>query len=224
MNASTAIVFDLDGTLVDTLRDIGEAMNRSLAAEGFPEQPLEFYPTAIGDGMAKLLKRCLRPHTMDPAREHDMLIRFKEDYAENLLNHSRLYTGIRELLDLLEVEDIPKAILSNKPDALTRVMVQELMGDWPFKAVQGQLEGIPHKPDAGTTLSFLQGCRFRPETTYMVGDSRTDMMTATAAGMIPIGVSWGFRTERELLDHGAQTILHEPKQLMEFVCPPGHRP
>lgn len=217
MNVSPAIVFDLDGTLADTYQDIGEAMNRTLAQEGFPERPLEFYLTAIGNGMKKLLERCLHPHLLPPEREQEILIRFKADYTANLLVNSRLYPGIADLLAHLEAAGIPKAVFSNKPDALTRMIVEQLMGNWSFTAIRGNREGVPHKPDPAATLSFLQDCHFHPASTYMVGDTSTDMETAIGAGMIPIGVRWGFRSEKELLDHGARSILHHPGDLIDIL-------
>ena len=215
MTTHAPILFDLDGTLIDSLRDIAEAMNRTLVAAGFKEHPLDFFLTAIGDGSRVLLQRCIAPVELPLDRETDMLLYFKKDYEENLAIYTRLYAGIETLLNTLEEQAVPKAIFSNKPDQLTQLLVKELLGNWSFVAVQGQIDGGKHKPDRDLTLAFLSRCEFSPEATLMVGDTRTDMDTATSAGMIPVGVSWGFRKERELSEHGAKHIIHTPAQLLD---------
>lgn len=217
MNSAPSIIFDLDGTLVDSIRDIAESMNRILTAENLDEKPLRFYLTAIGDGARNLLRRCMAPTMMDLAQENELLLRFKEDYAENLIVHTKLYPGIDTLLDELEERNIPKAIYSNKPDPLTQTIASSLLDDWSFSAVQGHHEGQPHKPDPVASRQFLHICGFDPASTWMVGDTKTDMDTATAAGMRPIGVSWGFRDEKELWDHQASTIIHSPTALLNLL-------
>jgi len=195
------VIFDLDGTLADSLEDIASAMNRTLAAHGCPVHPISAYRTFVGEGVRKLVERAL-----PPGREnlHDtFLAAYQADYAEHLLDATRLFPGIPEVLDGLSAAGVPMGVLSNKTDLPTRQMVEALCGQWKFAAVVGERPGIPRKPDPSSALALADALGAPPEAVAFVGDTSVDMLTARAASMRPVGVLWGFRP-KEVLGCGVE--------------------
>ncbi len=209
-----AVIFDLDGTLVDSLGDIAAAMNRSLAGRGFPTHPVDAYRTFIGEGVQKLAERALPPGQQQ--QKAALLQAYQADYAENLLQTSAPYPGIPELLDALSARSIPMAILSNKPDAPTRRMVETLLGKWRFRAVAGERPGVPRKPDPAAALELARAMDVAASAVSFVGDTLVDVSTARAAGMRPLGVLWGFRA-REVAAAGVPTVQH-PGELLPLLA------
>ncbi|MGO9831745.1 MAG: HAD family hydrolase [Myxococcaceae bacterium] len=209
-----AVIFDLDGTLVDSLGDIAAAMNRSLAARGFPTHPLSAYRTFIGEGVRKLVERALP--SGDAAERAAVLEAYQADYALHLLESSTPYPGIPELLDALTAQRLPMAVLSNKPDAPTRQLVEALLGRWPFRAVAGERPGVPRKPDPAAALELARAMDVAAAHVSFVGDTLVDMATARAAGMRPLGVLWGFRAE-EVAAAGVPTVQH-PSELLPLLA------
>ena len=195
------VIFDLDGTLADSLEDIAAAMNRTLAAHGFPLHPASAYRTFVGEGVRKLVERALPPGT-EQLRE-SFLGAYQADYAEHLLDATRLFPGIPEVLDGLRSAGVPVGVLSNKPDLPTRRMVDALCSRWKFGAVFGERPGVPRKPDPTLALVLADALGAPPETVAFVGDTSVDMLTARAASMRPVGVLWGFRP-KEVLASGAE--------------------
>jgi len=215
--APRAAVFDLDGTLLDTLDDIADAANRVLAARGFPTHGKQSYRYFVGDGIEKLIRRAL------PAgkRDDDSCVKacleaFRDDYGSNWDVSTRPYEGVPEMLNGLASRGIRMAVLSNKPDDFTRMCVSELLPDWEFDIVLGQRDGIPVKPDpAGAHMVAARLGVTPPEIIYL-GDTGIDMTTASRAGMVGIGAAWGFRNEGELREHGARAVISHPLQFLEF--------
>jgi phosphoglycolate phosphatase len=195
------VIFDLDGTLADSLADIAAAMNRTLEAHGFPVHPVSAYRTFVGEGVRKLAERALPPGT-EGVRDA-FLAAYQADYAEHLLDATRLFAGIPEVLDGLERARVPVGVLSNKPDAPTRRMVEALCGRWRFGAVFGERPGVPRKPDPAAALALADALGTSPDSVAFVGDTGVDVLTARAAAMRPVGVLWGFRP-REVLASGAE--------------------
>jgi phosphoglycolate phosphatase len=208
-----AAIFDLDGTLIDSLRDIAESMNRSLAAMGYPTHPVEKYNIFIGEGVKVLVERALPEGARDEAHMNAFLDGYRSDYLNNWNIYTTIYPGIPEFLKRMVAAGIPMGVLSNKPDEATRKCVEHFFPDIPFIFVAGQREGIPRKPDPTVALEIAEAMSMKPEQCVFVGDTSTDMQTAVAAGMFPAGVSWGFRTEEELIANGARLIAHEPEAL-----------
>ena len=196
-----AVIFDLDGTLVDSLGDIASAMNRTLQAHGFPVHPVSAYRTFVGEGVRKLVERALPPGS-EQVREA-FIADYQADYAEHLLDATRLFPGIPEVLDGLQRAGVPVGVLSNKPDAPTRRLVEALCSRWHFGAVVGERPGVPRKPDPASALALADALGAPPEAVAFVGDTRVDMLTARAASMRPVGVLWGFRP-KEVLATGAE--------------------
>lgn len=195
------VIFDLDGTLADSLGDIARAMNRTLRAHGFPEHPVVAYRTFVGEGVRRLAERALPPGT-ESIREA-FIAAYQEDYGRNLLDQTRLFPGIPEVLDRLQSASIPVAVLSNKPDAATRKLVEALCPHWKFRAVYGERPGVPRKPDPASALALADALAAPPEGVAFVGDTGVDILTARAASMRPVGVLWGFRPQ-EVLASGAE--------------------
>ncbi len=217
MNVINAVVFDLDGTLLDTLDDIASSANRVLAAHGFPARDREAYRGFVGDGSAVLMTRALPP---DRRSEEDVRAAFQaflEDYGRNWHNATRPYEGIVDLLRRLRARGIGLAVVTNKPHRFAGIMVAHYFGDFPFHPILGQVQGIPKKPHPGQALDAAAALGATPETCVFLGDSAVDMETARRAGMTPIGAAWGFRTRRELLEAGAAAVIDHPLDMLSFT-------
>ncbi len=212
-----AVMFDLDGTLLDTLEDIGRAANRVLGAHGFPEHPLESYKYYVGDGAAVLFQRALPDGLGHGDTLQQCLLEFREDYGRAWGVATAPYPGIPELLKDLSGRGVRMCILSNKPHASTEACVEGLLSGWKFEAVLGHREGAPKKPDPSGALAIAARMGVRPDEFLYLGDTGTDMDTARGAGMHPVGALWGFRTAEELLAHGARHLLRRPGELIDLL-------
>jgi len=212
-----AIIFDLDGTLLNTLDDLGNAMNRVLSGMGFPTHTIDEYRSFIGDGVEKLIKRALPEKNRNEITVHTCIEAFLEDYHKNWNVNTRPYEGIPALLDALKEQGLKAAVLSNKPDDTTNLCVNELLPRWRFDAVLGHRDGNPHKPDPAGALEISMRLNIPPEEFLYLGDSGVDMETATAAGMFPVGVLWGFRDAEELRKSGAQALISHPLEALNLL-------
>jgi phosphoglycolate phosphatase len=215
--AIDAVVFDLDGTLADTLRDVAEAMNRALAARGMPQHPHAHYRALIGGGARDLVSKIVPPDAAAQAQGDAVLAAFRSDYWGRLVVHTRAYPGIDALLAELARRGIKLAVLSNKPDAPTREIVRALFPDVPFAAVYGERPPLPRKPDPATALALAQELGVAPERCALVGDTQVDVSTALAAGMLPVAALWGFRDRPELEASGAKHLIAEPRELLGLL-------
>lgn len=215
-----AVLFDLDGTLLDTLEDIARAANEVLRRLGLPPHPVGSYREFIGDGVANLFRRAVPPGQGDDALVGRCVEGFRETYGRGWNVASRPYSGIPELLDGLVGRGLGMAVLSNKPDLFARCCVEEYLHRWPFRAVFGDREGIPRKPDPGGALDAAGRLGVPPGQVAYLGDSPVDMTTARRAGMIPIGAAWGFRPEDELRASGAAEVIAHPLDLLALIDRP----
>lgn len=213
-----AVVFDMDGTLLDTLADLGEAMNRVLARHGFPLEPLDAYRHHVGSGAGQLVARALPEHVR---ADEDLRARCLEDflheYAAGWKINTGLYPGIPELLDALAARRVPMAVLTNKPQAFAELCMREFLGRWNFSLTLGQTPGVPVKPDPAGPRQVIAHLGVRPAEILYLGDTDVDMLTAVNAGMHPVGVLWGFRGEEELRAAGAAALIAHPMDLMPFL-------
>lgn len=209
-----AVLFDMDGTLLDTVRDIGEAANRALLEMGFPVHSIEAYKFFVGEGARKLVERALPQESLDKATIDDCLQRFVTSYEELWNVHTTLYPGISNLLDELAALRVRCAILSNKPHEFTNKAAQYYLSRWTFEFIVGFSDQTPHKPDPTGALGIVEGMNLTPAECLFVGDTKTDMETASRAGIKPIGVLWGFRPRKELEAGGAEELIAEPLQLL----------
>ena len=209
-----AAVFDLDGTLTNTLNDIATAMNRSLRLHGLPEFSVDEYRYLVGDGAKKLAQRAVR--NMQELAE-SVRREYQAYYQEHTLDTTRPYPGIPELLQALTERGIQVCVLSNKPHADTCGVVRHFFPEIPFAQIRGQVEGVPVKPDPTGALLIARTLGLKPEAFVYLGDTNVDMRTAVNAGMHPVGVTWGFRPAEELAQAGAEHLIGNPLDLLQFV-------
>ena len=212
-----AVLFDLDGTLLDTLEDLADATNAALAVMGLPPHPLQAYKHFVGDGMENLVRRAMRQERPDAASLARGIELTRREYAGRWAEKTRPYPGIPELLDGLSRRGIPMAVLSNKPDEFTRLCVTRFLAGWHFQAVQGAVPDLPRKPDPGGARAIAAEIGVAPGNVLYLGDTNTDMQTAVAAGMFPVGALWGFRTADELLAAGAAVLANSPTDVLNWV-------
>lgn len=211
------VIFDLDGTLFDSLADIADAANAALHVEGCPAHPLEAYRKFVGEGVRVLFEKALPPEQRTPELVTRCANAFSQTYAESWNRQTRVYDGIDILLDQLAARGLPLAVLSNKPDPFTRQCVEHFFKGRPFVAVVGQSDGTPRKPDPTGALLIARKMELPPGEVAFVGDSSIDMQTARNAGMFAVGVSWGFRSVEELWMNGAQAMLAHPRELLPLL-------
>ena len=216
------VLFDLDGTLLDTLEDIGRSANETLEELRFPPHPIDSYRQFIGDGLPMLFAVRLPAGVDTDAVVDHCLDGFRKTYGRGWNVVTRPYPGIPELLDGLVTRSLSMAVLSNKPHAFTVQCVNELLPRWPFRVVLGDREGFSRKPDPAEALRIAAQLDVLPEQVVYLGDSSIDMTTARRAGMIPIGAAWGFRTVDELRESGAVRIISHPLELLDILDLEGH--
>ncbi|MDD3580591.1 MAG: HAD family hydrolase [Desulfobacca sp.] len=212
-----AVIFDLDGTLLDTLADLAASMNYVLARFGCPTHEVEAYKYFVGGGMENLARRALPEDRRDEATVAQSFAALMADYHQRWTEHTHPYPGIPELLEGLTARRIRMTILSNKPDDFSKMCVARLLPDWHFELVVGVRPGGPIKPDPAGALEIAAALNLPPAAFLYLGDTSTDMQTATAAGMFAVGALWGFRTAEELSRNGAQVLIARPPELLALL-------
>lgn len=211
-----AVLFDLDGTLIDSLADIAGSLNHVLAERGLPTHSLERCRAMVGDGAAELVRRAL-PAELREALLPQVLAEYTARYRTHLVVESRPYHGIEALLDRLEARGVPKAVVTNKPHGPAVAIVERLLGRFRWGAIEGQRDGVPRKPDPAMAWSAARALGVPAQDCLFVGDSAIDVQTARRAGMIAVGVLWGFRDRAELEAHGAQYVIEHPRELVAIL-------
>ncbi len=216
-------IFDLDGTLLNSIADLAASVNYALLRHGYPEHDLSLYPGFVGNGALQLIERAL-PET---ARTTEQILRLCEDFIDYYSRHNTEltcpYPGIPELLDGLHLRGIGLAVASNKYHEGTVKLVDHFFGRIPFKAVLGQREHIPIKPDPTIVYEILDRTGVEKSNTLYIGDSGVDMQTAVNSGTIAVGVTWGLRSRSELEDNGARFIIDRPEEIKEIIRGIGNR-
>jgi phosphoglycolate phosphatase len=210
-----AVLFDLDGTLADTLADLANATNWALTQLGCPTHPLENYRHMVGDGARQLCARALPADRQELLEDAVRLMRGR--YGEHWHDETRLYPGVADVVAALAKRGHKLAVLSNKPDDFTRQVVAHYFPANPFHVVRGQLPGVPLKPDPTAALEIARRLSIPPSDWLYLGDTNTDMRTAVAAGMKPVGVLWGFRDREELTQSGARALVERPDQILTLL-------
>jgi phosphoglycolate phosphatase len=212
-----AVLFDLDGTLIDTLDDIGDAVNRVLSKKNFPIHANSVYRNFVGDGSKVLIERALP----EQYRKDDIIDACHKEYIDNYSQNynvkSKPYPGIPHLLDALIDNGLRLAVLSNKPDAITQKCIKTILPTWNFDVVFGQRKSIPRKPNPQGALETAKIMSIPPSHFLYLGDTAVDMKTAVSAGMFPVGVLWGFRPLTELRENGACAVIEEPMALLDII-------
>jgi phosphoglycolate phosphatase len=208
-----AVIFDLDGTLLDTLASLAQAFNGALQEMGYPPHPVDAYRQIIGDGARVAAIRALPDTAHQDSTVDECAQKFRAHY-ESIWQDATIYTGMSELLDALR-PDIPLAVLSNKDEAFTKQCVAHFFPGV-FQLAVGFNETIRHKPDPSGASHIVQTLKVAPAQTWMVGDTATDMNTAAACNMTGIGVLWGFRDQPELQQSGAAMMFATPGDLLQY--------
>ncbi|NLB06326.1 MAG: HAD family hydrolase [Desulfobulbaceae bacterium] len=214
-----AILFDLDGTLLDTLEDLATAANRALGTLGLPAHPTDAYRVFVGDGLRTLAERILPGEQRSAAQVDALVVAFEREYSRTWNERTAPYAGVPEMLDRLTGDGYRMSVLSNKPDAFTRLCVEQLLPHWTFAPLYGQRPGVPRKPDPAAALAIAVELGLDPAEVLYLGDTATDMHTARAAGMAAVGVLWGFRTADELRAAGARHLITHPGELAPLLHP-----
>lgn len=210
-----AIIFDLDGTLLDTLEDLKNAVNAALEHYKMPRRSLDEVRSFVGNGLRNLMIRAVPDGEENPKFE-EALSFLKDYYAVHCKDNTGPYPGIMEMLDELKERGITMAIVSNKIDSAVKELDKEYFDGYMSAAI-GEMEGIARKPAPDTVLKALEECNLKPEDAIYVGDSDVDIATAKNTGIPCISVSWGFRDTAFLKEHGATQIIDNPVELLELV-------
>ncbi|EPR10832.1 HAD family hydrolase [Ruminiclostridium papyrosolvens] len=211
-----AILFDLDGTLINSLEDLADSANEALKKHGFKLHPADSYKKFVGNGVRNLIKNA-SPHGTDDSVVDKILEDYRIIYNKNYVNKTRAYDGIHEMLDNLKKAGIKMGVCSNKPHIPTNEIVKKLLGCGYFDVVFGEREGIPRKPDPASLIEAAERLGVAPSQTIYVGDSGGDMESANRAEMLAAGVLWGFREQEELITCGGKILLASPSELVDFI-------
>lgn len=212
-----AIIFDLDGTLVDSLESISSSMNYLLKKHGFPIHTNEKYKMFVGDGIEELVYRALPETVRESEKLSDYIEEYRNNYGKMWRKSLKPYLGIDTMLKKLSKTEVKLFILSNKTDYFTKLQVNEIFREINFLEISGAREGVAKKPDPVLALKMVANYKIRPEDTIFTGDSPVDIITALRGHMKPVGVSWGFRSIVELRKAGAENILEKPDDIFMLL-------
>lgn len=211
-----AVLFDLDGTLVNSLKDLAAAGNFALSFFGFSVHEEEKYKYFVGNGIPNLIYRILPEANRDEQTHKKVMKKFYEHYNVHYADNTAAYDGIYELITALKKSGIRIAVVTNKAEAAAREVVNSIFGGT-FDAVYGQRPEIPTKPNPALALMAMKELGVKPEECIFMGDSETDVKTGVNSGAVPVGVLWGFRKADELLSGGAKYLINKPCELLEVI-------
>jgi phosphoglycolate phosphatase len=212
-----AVIFDLDGTLLDTVQDVADSMNSALKSMGCKVHEISEYRYLMGDGIDTLAMRALPDNVRDEEHVMKCISIFQPIYKEGWGKTTRPYDGIIELLAELKSKNIRTAVLSNKSHEFTERMVHYFFNGDYFSEIRGAMPSIPKKPDPTAAREIAKRLSLAPSQILYIGDTGIDMETAVRAGMYPLGVLWGYRDDKELLDYGAKMLMKTPRDLLELI-------
>lgn len=214
--AFKGVIFDLDGTLLDTLEDLADSMNAVLGKMNLPQHPLTDYRYFVGKGMHNLVRNALPPDMREEGFVDSCFDRMFVEYGKRWDRKTRIYNGIPELLEALTVTGIRMSIVSNKAQHFTIPVVEKYLSRWKFCAVFGERQGVPRKPDPVSLIEAAEIMGLSHEEIVCLGDSGSDMTSALNAGMFPAGALWGFRGPEELISSGAEILIEHPMELLKL--------
>ena len=215
-------IFDLDGTVLDTVTTIAYYGNLALSKNGIEPIDVEEYKYFAGNGAVNLIKRALRfRDALTDETFEKVFADYNTAYNANTSYLTAPFEGIQETLDAIKAQGIKMAILSNKPHFATCGVINSQFGEGYFDCVYGQREDVPIKPDPTAVFGIIEECNVQPEECLYIGDTGTDMKTGKNAELYTVGVLWGFRGKDELLQGGADTIIEKPQQLLDCIAARG---
>ncbi len=211
------VIFDLDGTLLNTIADLGTATNYALKECGYKTHPISKYNDFVGNGIYNLIKRALP----EPARDEAEIVRIKQHFLDYYNNHNtddtKPYDGIQQLLDALCDRNINVAIASNKYQIAVEKLAKHYFPQINWVAIEGQKENYPIKPDPSIVFNILLKCPTPKQDVLYIGDSGVDMLTARRSGVRSVGVTWGFRPQSELEQNFATHIIKSPTDILSIL-------
>jgi len=216
----SAVIFDLDGTLLDTLDGIVISGNKVLAAHGLPEMTRDGFGQYVGDGLRRFLEQIIPPDRLTEELIQKCGDDFRAVYRDSWHIGTRPYDGVHELLTALVDRGIRMAVLSNKVQVFAEECVRRFLGDFPFELVLGERDGVPSKPDPTGAREIIDHFAVPRDQFAYLGDTATDMRTAIAAEVLPVGALWGFRSREELIESGAQHLIASPTELLDIIGKP----
>lgn len=216
MQRYKAVLFDLDGTLINTLEDLAAASNYALAAYGYPPRPVEDFKMLAGNGVAVMLERAMPAGEATAGRVADLKEKFLEYYSVHYADKTCPYPGVPELLRALKEKGYKRAVVTNKVEEMAKVILNKLYPDC-FDLIMGQRDGVPTKPDPTLAHMAMEQLGVKPEECVFMGDSGVDVQTAVNSGALPVGVLWGFREEKELRENGAKRIIRQARELLDIL-------
>jgi len=211
-----AVLFDLDGTLADSLIDLADGVNRAIASKGFPTHPVEAFKYFVGDGIPKMIERALPEGNRDADTIEEIKGLFMPYYAIHYADNTYAYNGMPELVNTLKNKGFIVAVVTNKEQNMANEVVTSLYGNV-FDLIFGKRDGIPAKPDPTAALMAMNELGVKPDECVFIGDSGMDVATAVNSGAVPIGELWGFRKEDELRANGAKYIISKPCELLDII-------
>ncbi|MBQ8140192.1 MAG: HAD family hydrolase [Clostridia bacterium] len=212
------LIFDLDGTLADTIESIRHAINLAAEKFGYPEKSYDEVRAAIGDGAMALMRRVMpQGDAENDSAVKKFLACYEAMYDVTYSEADKCYDGIPEALEALKERGYTIAVLSNKQDNYVKLITSEIIKDGIASLAAGQLEGYPTKPDPTVPLLIADKLGFSAENTVFIGDGETDVMTAKNAGMVSVGCAWGYRGKEVLAKYGADYIISKPSELLDIL-------
>ena len=211
------VIFDLDGTLLNTIEDLGQAANYALERNGYATHSMASYPYFVGNGVRRLMTRVLPEDARDDEKVDRVLKDFLEYYDEHCTDFTKPYNGMPELLQDLRDSGIAIAVASNKYQKAVSKIIPHYFPDINFVAIEGQKEGVNVKPDPSIVFAILAQAKVAKADTLYVGDSGVDMETARRACIDSVGVTWGFRSKKELVEYHADVIVNNPVDILDVV-------
>ena len=217
MSKFKAVVFDLDGTLLNTIDDLGDSMNSVLENMGYPIHTIPEYKIIVGKGLRNLVTNVIPPEHRNEITINLCLDKMLHEYGNRWGDKTRPYEGIPQLLDTLTERNIKLAILSNKAHHITLKVTGKFLNRWNFKVIFGERPDVPRKPDPASAIEIIDIMKISSDEIIYLGDSGSDMETAIKAGMFPVGALWGFRDGDELLEHGAKKLIQTPAELLNIL-------
>lgn len=210
-----AVFFDMDGTLVDSMNDLAVATNYAMGKFGYPAKPTENYAYYAGNGIYVMIERALEPNKVDDKTLKDIRDTFFQYYKDHCTVHTTVYEGVTELVEKLKQNGIKIGCITNKVEPIAYNIINHFFGG--MDVIYGQVDGIPNKPDPTLTIKAFNDLGIKPQECLFVGDTAVDMETAHNSGAVALGVLWGFRTEDELRNAGAEYIVDKADEILEIV-------
>lgn len=212
-----AVIFDLDGTLIDTIEGIAYSLNRMLADNGFPVHTVEHCKRLVGNGFVELVRRAVPEEHRSEEEIRRYVAQLRAEYDKHWDYGMRVYDGMEELLEFLQDHGIRFAVDTNKDEGVARKIIECFLPRFSFFRVAGTTPKMPRKPDPARALSLVSEMGFLPQQCIYLGDSEVDIMTAKNAGMLQVSALWGFRPEADLVRAGADNIIRKPMDLLPFL-------